>query len=404
MKHSLRILLSGLVLAVLAPAVSTAADDASAAATRVTALIQTLALAPDAKQALADTLNDPDTLNQALDALKNPAFGGGGKGLGGILSALNVRFKAFDTKDSAGGSALGLTYAYDKAMMAHELDASAGHPLSLTFNVHAKGDIAFDAKKNPNDFLDTGASFDVFGSHGGFEPVADAAAWAARAQELIVASAKFTGTAEALDRSPEWTEFQRLVQQRLSTQYFWRASGNFSLESNQDFTSRQMAYGLQLGGVIRAWNDESGWAQFNVLDWPFAALRYLSGAEPAFHSSGRALPLVLAGIDQVNPAQNEARLAVDPDKSSYGRARGEVSFKTRVARLNGKDLWFVANYRVYAEFSPSAAIRAAKLDRFDSVALGLEFENGLGVTYSTGKLPLDQAANRVFDIGYRLKL
>ena len=403
MKSLLRVFLCTSLLTFLVSA-APAADGTSDTATRAATLIETLALAPEAKQALLDSLNDPDTLNQALDALKDPAFGSGGKGLGGILSALNVRFKAFDTKGSAGGTALGLTYAYDKAMMAHELDASTGHPLSLSFNVHAKGDIAFDAKKNPNDFLDTGASFDLFGSKGGFEPVADGEAWAARAQELIVASAKFTGTAEQLDRSPEWREFLRLVQQRLSTQSVWRASGNFSLESNQDFTSRQMAYGLQLGGVIRAWNEDAAWAQFNVLDWPFAALRYLSGAEPAFHPSGRALPLVLVGIDQVNPEKNEARLAVDPDKSSYGRARAEVSFKTRVARLNGKDLWFVANYRGYSEFGASAAIRAAHLDRFDYVALGLEFENGLGVTYSTGKLPLDQAANRVFDVGYRLKL
>mgnify|MGYP001548377083 CR=1 FL=1 len=402
-QNPLRIVFSGFLLATLAPT-APAADRTSDAATQATTLIQTLALAPDAKQALLDSLNDPDTLNQALDALKNPAFGSGEKGLGGILSALNVRFKAFDTEGSTGGSALGLTYAYDKAMMGHELDASVGYPLSLTFNVHAKGDIAFDAKKNPNDFLDTGASFDVFGSKGGFEPVADGAAWATRAQELIAASAKFTGTAEELDRSKEWLEFQRLVQQRLSTQYFWRASGNFSLESNQDFTSRQMAYGLQLGGVIRAWNDESAWAQFNVFDWPFAALRYLSGADQGFHPSGQALPLVLVGIDQVNPEKNEARLAVDPDKSSYGRVRGEVSLKTRVARLNGKDLWFVANYRHYSEVSPSAVIRSAQLDRFEYVALGLEFENGLGVTYSTGKLPLDRAADRVFDIGYRLKL
>jgi hypothetical protein len=402
MKHPFRFLLSAiLLLAMSAPAAPAAETDAAASAR---ALIETLALAPGARQALRASLDDPDTLNQALDALKEPAFGRDGKGLGGILSALNMRFKAFDTQGVAGGSALGLTYAYDKAMMGHELDRSAGYPLSLTVNLHAKGDVAFDAAKNPNDFLDTGASFNVFGSKDGFEPVADSAGWAARAQELIVASAKFTGTPEELDRSRQWLEFQRLVQQRLSTQYFWRVSGNLSLESNQDFTSRQSAYGLQVGGVIRAWNEESAWAQFNFLDWPFAALRYLTGADREFHPSGRAWPLVIGGIDQVNPEKNEVRLAADPDKSTYGRGRAEVSFKTRVARLSGKDLWFVANYRGYAEFSPSTAIRAARLNRFEYIALGLEFENGLGVTYSTGKLPLDQTANRVFDVGYRLKL
>jgi hypothetical protein len=104
MKHPFRFLLSAiLLLAMSAPAAPAAETDAAASAR---ALIETLALAPGARQALRASLDDPDTLNQALDALKEPAFGRDGKGLGGILSALNVRFKAFDTQGVAGGSAL----------------------------------------------------------------------------------------------------------------------------------------------------------------------------------------------------------------------------------------------------------------------------------------------------------
>jgi len=357
------------------------------------------------KQVLTKDLKDPDVLNEVLAGLKSKSLGPAGNlsGLAGVLSSLKVKFKAFETKGSSDTS-LGVTYSLERSLKEHELDASVGYPISLSFTVHAKGNVAFDKSLNPDDFLDTGLSFDVFASKGGFEPLVDkdADAWAAQVQALNLEAAKFKGTPEELDASPVWHKIDSMVGARLSTQYFWRASGNFSLESNQDFTKKQYAYGLLVSGVIRAWNEQSAWAQFNVFDWPFASLRYLTGADDTFRPSGRALPIALVGLEQIDPAKNADRLAVDPDPAKFARWRFELSMKTKVARVASKDLWFAASYRRFNEASPSAAIKAASLDRFEYWALSLELENGLGITYSKGKLPLDRKTDQVFDIGYKV--
>ncbi|MBI3885140.1 MAG: hypothetical protein HY302_05355 [Opitutae bacterium] len=357
------------------------------------------------KKKLQDGLNDPAVLNQVLDSLRSGAGGSAGNigALAGALKNLNVRFKAFEAKDGADAS-LGLEYSYEKSLKHHELDARLGHPLSLSFTLRAKGNIAFDPKRNPADFLDTGASFDLFGSKGGFEPVVESRRWQTELNALTQLASEFTGTPEELDASPVWKEIESRVNAQLSTQYFWRASGNFSLESNQDFTQRQYAYGLLVSGVIRAWNPKSAWADFNLFDWPFAGLRYLTGADSSFQPSGHALPLVLVGLEQVDPQKNAGRLALDPDDSKYGRWRGELAMKTKVARIGGKDVWAFGSYRVFREISPSAAIRNAGLARSEYWAVGVEMENGLGFTYSKGRLPFDRKSEQVFDLGYKFNL
>lgn len=390
-----------LALALACAPLTTPAQDAAALKDLVT-LLKDAPLEDVVKKAIAKELKDPDRLNGLLDSLRARSTDSAGNihGLAGVLSNLNVRFKAFEAKNG-GDSSLGIEYSYERSLKEHELDRRVGHPMSLSFTVHAKGNIAFDPKRNPDDFLDTGASFDVFGSKGGFAPVADAAEWQAHVQELISTASQFTGTAEELDASPVWREIESQVGSRLRTQYFWRASGNFSYESNQDFTKRQYAYGFLASAVVRAWNPESAWTEFNVFDWPFAGLRYLTGADATFSPSGRALPVVVVGLEQVDPAKNTDRLAVDPDDSTFARWRGELSMKTKVARVGGQDVWAYGSYRLFREISPSTAIRAAGLANFEYWAVGLEMTNGLGITYSKGKLPLDRKSDQVFEIGYK---
>ena len=166
------------------------------------------------KQVLTKDLKDPDVLNEVLAGLKSKSLGPAGNlsGLAGVLSALNVKFKAFETKGSSDTS-LGVTYSLERSLKEHELDASVGYPMSLSFTVHAKGNVAFDKSLNPDDFLDTGLSFDVFASKGGFEPLVDkdADAWAAQVQALNLEAAKFKGTPEELDASPVWHKIDSMV-------------------------------------------------------------------------------------------------------------------------------------------------------------------------------------------------
>ena len=110
---------------------------------------------------------------------------------------------------------------------------------------------------------------------------------------------------------------------------------------------------------------------------------------------------MLVGLEQIDPAKNTDRLAVDPAGSTYGRWRGELTMKTKVARVGANDVWAFGSYRLFREISPSPAIRSAGLDRSEYWAVGLEMENGLGVTYAKGKMPFDRQSEQVFDIGYK---
>lgn len=352
------------------------------------------------KKALLDTLKDPDVLNDALEFYLDSADG---RGAAGFLKNLNLRFKMFEADGANIQSSLGLEYSFEKSVKDHDLDQAVGYPMSLSFNVHAKGNVAFESSRNPDDFLDTGASFDLFASKGGFEPTANPDSWAVSLQSALKELTTFEGSEAELNNSLQWKAFMTALSPQLSTQYFWRLAGSYSLESNQDFTKRQHAYGFHASTVIRAWNPNSAWAKFNIFDWPFAAVRTVLQSAPATAASGRALPLLLVGIDQIDAKQNSDRLKVDPDKSSYARWRGEASLKSLVAKVGSQDVWITANYRFYTENSPSAAIRAAKLHRFEYFAVGLALENGISFSYSTGKLPLDREGDKVFDVGFKIK-
>jgi hypothetical protein len=349
--------------------------------------------------------NSPDAYNQLAKTLGNPLFGGGSAGgFFGLLTNLQLRLKAFDANGSS-GAGLGLEYAYERALQAVPLSTNPMTRSDLTLNFHSRGNIAFNQEENPDDFLDTGLAFHFFYRTGGVDPTLYKDEAFAANREALIKAAQVRGTPEEVNAHPAWRDWHARVRKALTTQYVLDTAANLSLESNQDFSSKQYTYGLQAGGVIRAWNEDSPWARFNLLDWPFAALRILTGAQDRgkFTPSGQALPAVLAGVDMVDPFDNSVRLAVDPDDDPYPRVRVEVVFKTQVARLFDKDLWFSAGYRYFQELGASSAIRAADLNLFQYFAASLEFVNGVSLTYSTGKLPLDRESDQVFAIGYNIQ-
>jgi hypothetical protein len=323
----------------------------------------------------------------------------------GIINDLHLKFKVFDTTSAGQDAALGLEYSYDKAVMGHTLRSNTPDPISMSFNVSARGNVAFDRDENPDDFLDSKVQFHFFQSIGGIDPTVSTEEQAAALQQALLDAAKVKGISpEQFDSSPEWRAVKDRIIHRLKTQYFWDLSGNAGLESDQGFVQKQWVYGAQLGGVVRAWNPDSAMAKFNLFDWPFAMLRYLTGADSEWKPSGQAIPSVLGGLDLVDPTDNNDRLTVDPDEDGvYPRFRAEVAFKTKIARLMEKDVWFSSSLRHFQELGASGAIRDANLDRHTYFAASLEFLGGFSVNYSAGRLPLDRQTDHVYALGYTLK-
>ena len=278
------------LLSMLGAVLVLAAGPAARAAS-VTNSVSDLAIAPDALATLLRSLNTPDTYNRLFLTLTNSVFGGANQSNSyfQFVRDLNLKFKAFDATGAGEKAGLGVEYDYNKSIAGRTIGAT--NPVGLSLAFHAKGNVAFDQERNPDDFLETGLKFHVFQSRGGWEPrmveeiPADRTKISPLQQltdEIYLRKKKGNMTEAERQLDPDWQAFLNYVRNHLDTQFFWDAAGNLALESNQDFSKQQWAYGLQVGGVVRAWRDDSAWARWNVLDWPFATIRFLSGADKEF--------------------------------------------------------------------------------------------------------------------------
>jgi hypothetical protein len=205
---------------------------------------------------------------------------------------------------------LGLEYNFDHSIARTVLtDEGNPNPIGMSFNVQANGNVAFNKDENPNDFLDNGVRLHLFQRLGRVDPstvVEDSTVL----QKLAREASNIKGTPEQVDADPRWRAFQEDLESKLGTEYYWDVAGRFASESTQDFSTVQLAYGVQAGGVVRSWNRDSAWSKFNLIDWPGAAIRVLAGTDPEFTPTGRALPAALVGVDLVDPQDDKARAAV----------------------------------------------------------------------------------------------
>jgi hypothetical protein len=373
---------------------------------------------PNATAGLTDAvkavLEDPETLNALLES--NIETSSGLR----FLKDVHLQFKTFDSGD--GDPALGVAYQYDTGTRAKSISGENGHWWT-TVSFDATGNIAFGNQLNPSDFLNTSLSLDFFGSWGGFyaAPKSKAAgglAWDATDAEAqswfdanpefqkfskdLIAASEYT-TVEELDKSPEWRSVYAFVQKRTSTQYYLDASLHAALESNQTFTERNSVAGGHLGFEVKAYDRDSAWATANIFDYPFAALRWLTGYDQEFSVRGSNWPSVLLSLDHVAPEGNDPRSQAG-DTSDYDRTRAEVSFTAPVGRYQGSDVKFSANYRYYHELGASAAVQSADLAAYDYAAFTLATEQGLFVSYATGHLPFDDGDQNYLELGFKTQL
>jgi len=358
-------------------------------------------------------LNSPDTFNRILGGLQNYIVGANAdtNSYLQLIKDFNLNFKVFNADSARGQAALGFDYSYDRSVAGRTLRPDSANPLGLSFALHAKGNVAFDKKRNPDDFLETGGKFHIFQSIGGWEPMinqklvrkAGTTNDITEAQVLIDnLIGKLDFAEEQRKTNQEWQAFLNFIDQHSRLQFFWDAAGNIALESNQSFSKKQLAYGFQLGALVRAWNPSSPWARWNIFDFPFAAFRFAVGTDQEWSPSGQAYPSVVAGLDLVDPLNDTDRFDVDPNKDPYPRVRAEIAFKTRFIRLKDTDLWISLSYRHFQELGASSAIRRSGLDQTDYFAATFDLRYGFNFTYAAGRLPLDRASDSVFALGWKL--
>lgn len=343
---------------------------------------------------LRQSLESPETQSKILNSYLQSDSGWQ------FLKDINFKFKAFDA-DARSETALGFSYDYQKSLTDHPLPCGSEKSAcirGLDLSISAKGNVAFDSDKNPNDFLDTSLDFGFFRSTGGSlgEPV-----------DLLAMDQAF---ADAKTPEEEEAVIQKIiaaVRPKLTDQFYIEVAGSASLESNQQFTIKQWTYGFHTILEMKSWSTNSALSKFNVFDYPFALLRTLTGYEDCGGGSGKCFvprgtswPTFLLGITRVMPKDNDPRTLAG-DSSDFDRVQGELSFKTPLARVGEDSLYISINYRYYKELGAASGVKAADLDDFDFVTVVLGGDTGAFVSYTNGKLPLDAVDDRVFELGYQ---
>jgi len=339
-------------------------------------------------------LDDPDTINkelQTLVAADNP--------LRKFIDAANIKFKAFDSDKPGTEKSLGFSYDLSRDFSRYYISNETARNDGLTFNISAKGNVAFDKAANPRDFLDSKVAFLGFLSRGG--AIATTPETQAKLNDLEDAAAE-SQTREEFLRNPATVEAARIIRAHMTTQFYCELAADGGIESDQSFSQKQYTYGGHVAFDIKAWNPDSPLSQFNVFDYPFAATRLLLQNDTAWSPRGSALPTVIVGVDQVMPTGNDPRAMVG-DKSDFPRLKLEAGYRTLAGYINGEAAFFEANLRYYQELGASAAVKATSLDHTTVFTAVLLLPKGMYVSYSLGRLPFDVKDSQVYELGFQYK-
>lgn len=167
----------------------------------------------------------------------------------------------------------------------------------------------------------------------------------------------------------------------MAYQYF-DFDAHFKMEGNQDFSQRNYVFGVE-ANYSRSTNTHL-----------------------IIH------PTLTLGIEQVDPAKDEVRLALLNEEETYSRGYAKISFTSKLADIKGHALKLNVSSRYFKELSPDAAIENAELDEFSYTAIALQIPaalipgfdntaNSFILSYSKGKLPFNRAEEKTFELGFR---
>ncbi len=347
------------------------------------------------KDVLNGTLNNPQLYNDAWKSLIDYAIKKDSTRWD-FLNDLNIQFKTFQSINN-NSSALG--FSYDFNFNYSNFVKKDNGRISNTLSFKLNGNVAFNRNVNPNDFLETSLDYSYTMFKGGVVKQKDTAIFTKLNQiEDKLVTMKDPNSPEA---QKLWTEFGEYL--KFSNQYYIAFGPKLSLESNQDFTKKQFVYSADLSLGAKSWDKNSTLSKLNILDYPFALIRWIVGTDSKFQPYGSTIPTLSAGINSVNPINDFSRQAIVGNLDPFPRMRFESSFRTFVSRVEQENIFFNANIRYYKEIDASAAIKAAKLDEHFYFVMALQTTSGFYVSYAKGSLPFDALSDEVYAVGFQYK-
>ena len=289
-----------------------------------------------------------------------------------------------------------------------------------SFDFLVEGQLAFEQDRNPDDFVATTLRLRWSGARllgpgararaavgGALEVPAFEELRALDAERFERLSARFDPAApEALAVDPDFAflseRYFESLAPRLADELAWAFDLHAALESNQDFSSRQVVAGAALAGRLITWNPDSRASRYDVFDLPAALVRWLAGEDERLRLTGQALPSVVAGLEVVDAARDEARGALTDDES-FLRGRLELALASLLFHLDERPVELSARWRFFHEFDAPSAVTDAGTDDSSHLELRLGFARGWFLSYSAGELPLDPRYDSTVAFGYEFQ-
>lgn len=346
------------------------------------------------KQILSGSLNQPELYNDTWSSLVNYAVARDSTKWS-FLKDLNIKFNTFQSTTS-NASALGFSYNFNFSKVKFKNNAKSRTSNSINFK--ASGNVSFDRDVNPTDFLTTSLDYSFTKFYGGVVKKGNAETFN-KLDSISTKIALLTNPA-GKDAQELWKQYYSYLE--FSNQYYISFAPKLSLESNQNFTSKQFVYSGNLALGAKAWNKNSTLTWLNIFDYPFALIRWIVMPDTKFQPYGSTFPTLLAGINYVDPINDPARQMIG-ETSGFERYNLESSFRTFVARVENESIFFNADIRYYKEINASAAVKAANLDEHFYFVGALQSSSGFYVSYARGKLPFDAINDEVYAVGFNYK-
>jgi len=350
------------------------------------------------KQEALESLTSPNFLNAAL-AKYMAVLETKDTAKAHFFRDLNLKFKTFQADNQPPG--LGFSYQYDNSWVKNHTDTAHQYHYSRSINLDLDGNVAFKKVYNPTNFLESKFVYNGSWFWGGFSKKNTKA----EADQLRSIKLAYSNAIAAHDTA-KMRDMQDQAKQltRITDQYYIGLNGSASFESNQDFSKTQFVPSVLINAGANSFSDYSSLRWFNLPDYPFALIRWITNTNDKFSVSGVAIPEVLFGLDYVVPTSDSLRQAVTGSLSPFTRVRFEASFKTLAAQVAGQTIWFSADYRWYHQLNAPQAIINAHIAHSNYFICALTASNGFFVSYSTGALPFDLKSTAVYGIGFNYNL
>lgn len=335
-------------------------------------------------------LNDPGVYNELWGKVYNSLRDSDKL----IFKNLKLKFKTFQGSDS-NKTSLGLSYHWDYDI--NRKQNTAYRQTGFAAKLSTSGNIAFKKNLNPFDFQQANLVLGKYGFLGGTVNKLDREA--IKRLNQIKQNLALIEDKQELAKSPLWNELTKTM--GIKNHYYYDFSLTGGWEGSQDFSKTQVTFGTQIRFSAKSYSDNNTLSQLNILDYPFALIRYLTGTDAAITPYGATLPIITTGIEMVKPTHDTERKKILGNENQFARFRFEAGFRTLLTQVNNISIHFNAAYRYFKELNAASAIKAANLNSFSYFTFSITGGDTYFFSYSNGNLPFDNHTKAVYEIGFK---